>query len=132
MRVGGPWIRGRKPADDRLIEVVTGVFLMATGVAVLMVPVMLGRIAFVLIAMVWLIDGLATLMTSLRGTADSSTSMVPRLVDWIESRSSTVGDRAQLYDKLFYEGDAAQRRLSRFFMLMAFATVIEARRDVKG
>lgn len=80
--------------------------------------------AFVVIATAWLIDGVATLVTSLRGTTLNSESGVNRFVDWIETRPNTVGDRAELYGKLFYEGSEAQRRVSRFFMLMAFATVI--------
>lgn len=124
LRIVRPWLGVRARSSDRLIEVVTGVFLVATGVAVLAVPVVLGRLAIGIIAVVWLIDGLATLVTSLRGTADSSLSGVDRFVEWVDHRPNTAGDRVQLYDRLFYEGDAAQRRLSRFFMLMAFATII--------
>ncbi len=124
LRVVRPWLGIRAHSSDRLIEVATGAFLVATGVAVLAVPGVLGRIAIWIIAVVWLIDGLAMLVTSLRGTADRSLSGVDRFVEWVDHRPNTAGDRVQLYDKLFYEGDFAQRRLSRFFLLMAFAAII--------
>lgn len=126
LRLIGPMLRLRAPAEDRLIEVVSGGFLVVSGIAVLVVPLVLGRVAIGVVALLWFVEGLATLVTNLRRDVDHSVDMSSRgrLVNWVEHRPNTASDRDQLYQKLFFEGSAAQRRLSRFFILMAFATII--------
>jgi len=76
----------------------------------------------------WVVTGGATIVGNLTATEDDVDviDVWPRLAVWLEERPHTADDRSQLYEKLFYEGGLATRRLSRFFLLMGFATTIAA------
>ncbi len=55
---------------------------------------------------------------------DSIAASHAAVVDWLDRRAKTTGDRRQLYDKILYEGPVLQTRLARFFTLMTLAAVI--------
>ncbi|MDH3682393.1 MAG: DUF308 domain-containing protein [Acidimicrobiia bacterium] len=49
---------------DRLLDRVTGVFLVGAGVAVILIPEVLGRVALTIGAAAWLLGGLATVVAT--------------------------------------------------------------------
>lgn len=98
----------------------------AVGVALVVIPNEVFNLVLLAIAMTWIIGGIAAMVTGLRPQTENVEvrSVWGTLLDWIEERPDTADDRRQLYAKLFFEGPLANRRLSRFFILMGFATVI--------
>jgi uncharacterized hydrophobic protein (TIGR00271 family) len=77
----------------------------------------------------WIITGIATAVGNVTRVAEDDvdvTNVWFHIFRWLEQRPHTADDRSQLYEKIFYEGALAARRLSRFFLLMGFATTIAA------
>jgi uncharacterized hydrophobic protein (TIGR00271 family) len=98
------------------------------GAALLVSPTAIIGLTVLALAAYWFIAGLVTIVINVRlDDRQVATSSTWRMfLEWIETRPSTADDRTQLYEKLFYEGAAGPRRLSRFFTLMGFATAIAA------
>lgn len=107
---------------------IKGVFVVVLGAAVLLVPSAMLAFAFLIVALIFIVTGIATIVGNLTGPDEpfEVSDVWPRFFTWLESRPHTADDRRQLYAKIFYEGEDAVRRLSRFFILMAFATAIAA------
>ncbi len=100
---------------------------MAIGIALILSPSAILGLAILLVSTYWFIAGVLTVVTNIR--RDDERQVAPsntwrEFLNWIQARPSTADDRLQLYQKIFYEGIEAPRRLSRFFVLMGFATAI--------
>lgn len=115
-------------AGSRVGLLLNGAFYAALGVALLVSPRAIIGVTILALGSYWFIAGLATIVVNVRlDDRQVTTSSTWRMfLEWIQTRPSTADDRTQLYEKLFYEGDAGPRRLSRFFTLMGFATAIAA------
>jgi uncharacterized hydrophobic protein (TIGR00271 family) len=105
---------------------IRGGFTITIAVALWVFPELFLNLFIGLFAGFWVVTGLATVLVNLTSpTGDVEFFEIwPSLFEWLEARPQTADDRSQLYAKLFYEGDLAARRLSRFFLLMGFATTI--------
>ncbi len=98
------------------------------SIAMWIAPETMLNLGLIVVAFVWILTGLAAIIGNL-STAESDvgvTDVWPRFFDWLDQRPESADDRTQLYAKLFYEAVDAKRRLSRFFILMGFATAIAA------
>jgi len=116
-----------RPTSDRAWQLTKGLLTLSLGIAVFAVPGIVLEIVVTAVIIAWILGGIITITNNLR----SSESIELRgawhkFTEWLEGRPHTADDRTQLYDKLFYEGHDAERRLSRFFILMGFATAIAA------
>jgi uncharacterized hydrophobic protein (TIGR00271 family) len=121
-------LRGPVQGVKRSWLVVRGLGGVLLGAALWAAPLVLMEVALSLLGLFWIVSGVVTAATNLssdRGVSEL-TAIWPRLFEWLENRPHSADDRSQLYEKLFYEGRFAKRRLSRFFLLMGFATVIAA------
>lgn len=122
-------VRSRDQEGLSVWGLIRALFVIAVGLALWLVPgVMLGLVIAVF-ALFWIITGVATIAANFTATDNVGvdvTDVWPRIFNWLESRPHTADDRSQLYGKLFYEGELATRRMSRFFLLMGFATIIAA------
>lgn len=103
-----------------------GLLYVALGIALVISPGTLLKLALLGLAIYWFIAGVLTVITNVRAddTEIRPTETWQSFLKWVQSRPNTVDDRQQLYSKIFYEGEEGPRRLSRFFALMAFATTI--------
>lgn len=124
--------RASRPRAGGAVHVwgaIRGLFGIAVGVALWAAPAIMLNLVIAVFAGFWIITGVVTAVGNLTATADEDidvTDVWPRIFRWLEQRPHTADDRSQLYSKLFYEGAIAARRLSRFFLLMGFATTIAA------
>lgn len=101
--------------------------LIAIGVFELTFPTALLSITIVTGACVWIGVEVVALSVVLDPARDESvplpgTSLL--VADWFASRPKTVDDRQRLYGELLYEGERAQAKITRFAMLMLFASII--------
>ncbi len=122
-------IKGTDDAANRPWGLVASVFILAVGLAVLAVPETILELVLAILAVYFVVSGLVTVITNLHSDADHQITLTetwPEFFEWLQGRAHTADDRRQLYDKLFFEGEQAARRLSRFFILMGFATTIAA------
>ncbi len=121
-------VRLAGPAGRRQWLAIRGLFAAALGAALWLAPDVLLDVVLALVGAFWVVAGFAMVVSSVSDAAEEADtgSTWRRFFLWLEQRPNTVDDRAQLYAKLFFEGDVAKRRLSRFFMLMGFATMIAA------
>lgn len=104
-------------------------FMVVLGVVVITVPGAIFEFVLIALAVTWILGGLSTIVTNLRTDTEEQTDLLDtgsRFLRWLEGRPHTADDRTQLYGKLFFEGPDSKRRLSRFYLLMAFASVIAA------
>ena len=117
--------RHEQSPTERALAVV---FYVGVGVALVISPATLLNTAILGISVYWFLAGVISVITTLRteGEPVPPSETWHEFMKWVQSRPNTADDRIQLYDKLFYEGEAGPRRLSRFFALMAFATAIAA------
>ncbi|MDJ0497429.1 MAG: DUF389 domain-containing protein [Acidimicrobiia bacterium] len=109
--------------------VIRGLFQVAVGIALWVAPATMLSLVITLFAGFWIITGIATAVGNFTGMAEDDVDVTDvwyRIFRWLEQRPHTADDRSQLYGKIFYEGAMAARRLSRFFLLMGFATTIAA------
>jgi uncharacterized hydrophobic protein (TIGR00271 family) len=121
-------IRSRDEEDAQIWKILRGIFIVAVGAALWIAPNVMLWLVLTLFAIFWVVTGVMTAVGNFTAVADDVGVMDvwPRIFRWLENRPQTAADRRQLYDKLFYEGSLATRRLSRFFLLMGFATTIAA------
>lgn len=108
---------------------IRGLFLLAVGISLWVAPEIMLGVVVAIFAGFWIITGIATVVGNVTGVAEDDvdvTNVWFRIFRWLEQRPHTADDRNQLYEKIFYEGALAARRLSRFFLLMGFATTIAA------
>lgn len=119
--------RGREEGP-RFEPLLGATLYVALGGALVAAPLSILGLAVLLLSVYWFLAGLATIVTNVRlddrQIATSNTWQM--FLEWIQTRPNTADDRAQLYDKIFFEGAEQARRLSRFFVLMGFATAIAA------
>ena len=123
------WKAYQARADQKPTErSVAVLFYVGIGAALLISPATLLSAAILSISVYWFLAGLISVITNLRTGGDPvpPSETWHEFMRWVQIRPNTADDRIQLYDKLFYEGEAGPRRLSRFFALMAFATAIAA------
>ena len=113
---------------SRYEAIVGAVLYIALGTSLLVSPEALLGLALLGLSLYWFIGGVVTVVTNVR--ADERELELSNtwqfFLEWVQTRPNTADDRLQLYDKIFYEGEVAPRRLSRFFALMGFATAIAA------
>lgn len=110
---GWPLLRG-------LVMITLGVVVLASG------DELLALIVFV-VAVTWAAAGMFTVVTNLRADKPDELEVSDTLeifLRWLDERKYTSQERRELYQKIFFEGSDTIRRVSRFFMLMAFATAI--------
>ena len=127
--VNGYRVVMRFSQGERLEPLVGTVLYIALGVGLVLSPETLLGIALLLISTYWFIAGVVSVVINIR--RDDDRQVAPsqtwsEFLRWIQTRPNTADDRLELYQKIFYEGDEATRRLSRFFVLMGFATAIAA------
>lgn len=118
----------RREGRGRRVELLLGATLyIVIGVALLVSPETILGLSILLVSTYWFLAGVATLVVNLRSEDDrqiSPSQTWREFLSWVQGRPETADDRRQLYEKIFYEGTDARRRLSRFFTLMGFATAI--------
>ena len=116
--------RNQKPTERALAVV----FYLGIGASLWIAPETLLSIALLSLSIYWFLAGLISVITGLRteGEAVPPSETWSTFMRWVAIRPNTADDRIQLYDKVFFEGEAGPRRLSRFFTLMGFATAIAA------
>lgn len=122
-------VRSRPQGAISVWGLIRALFAIAVAAALWLVPGVMLSLFITVIALFWIITGVATLFANFTAAAEDVvdvTDIWPRIFNWLEDRPHTADDRTQLYGKLFYEGRLAARRMSRFFLLMGFATVIAA------
>lgn len=106
-------------------SVVSGALKVALGVTVLALPEVVASFAVLAIGSGWFVAGFAlTLLTVRRGVPVTPAMLERILPEWLDGRAATSTDRAAILHTLFFEGDDADERLARFFVLMAFASTI--------
>lgn len=111
---------------SRTEPMLNAVFYLVIGAALVASPTAILGLAVLVLATYWFVAGVLTLVTNVRldDRQIEPSSTWQMFLEWIQGRPNTADDRAQLYEKLFYEGAEGPRRLSRFFTLMGFATAI--------
>ncbi|MCP4303704.1 MAG: DUF389 domain-containing protein [bacterium] len=121
-------VRTKDKGDIQAWGLIRGLFVIAIGASLWIAPAIMLNLVISCFAGFWIITGIATTIGNFTAVADDLDvlDVWPHIFRWLESRPHTADDRTQLYGKLFYEGALATRRLSRFFLLMAFATTIAA------
>jgi len=131
LMVGGAFngfkVASRVERGQRLEPLIGAILYMAIGIALILSPEAILGLAILSVSTYWFIAGVLTVVTNIR--RDDERQVEPsntwrEFLNWIQARPSTADDRLQLYQKIFYEGTEAPRRLSRFFVLMGFATAI--------
>lgn len=103
-----------------VVKLVLGMLVLGTGETLL-------AVILLVIAVAWIAAGVATVVTNIRADIDVEIDVRDTFtifLRWLDLREQTADDRRILYNKLFFEGRDATRRVSRFFILMAFATAI--------
>lgn len=119
--------RGRR--DESMTERSIGALLyIAVGSSLVIAPSTMLHLVILAFAIYWFVAGVIAVATNLRSD-DPSTTVGPSetwrsFLEWVQARPNSADDRHQLYAKIFYEGAEGPRRLSRFYMLMGFATTI--------
>ena len=116
-------------SDVHIWGVIRGLFVFAVGVALWVAPATMLSLVITAFAGFWIITGVATAVGNFTAMAEDDVDVTDvwyRIFRWLEQRPHTADDRSQLYGKIFFEGALAARRLSRFFLLMGFATTIAA------
>jgi len=127
--VNGYRVMTKFSRGERLEPLVGAILYIAVGVSLALSPETLLSIAFLLVSTYWFIAGVVSIVINVRRDDDRQiqpSQTWTEFLRWIQTRPNTADDRLQLYQKIFYEGDEASRRLSRFFVLMGFATAIAA------
>jgi uncharacterized hydrophobic protein (TIGR00271 family) len=116
-------LRGR--TTDSRWQTTKGVLAISLGLVTVLVPEIMLETVVAVAILVWVGAGLITITNNLRSEKTIEISGAwDKFTEWVEGRPHTADDRTQLYDKLFYEGPQGARRLSRFFVLMGFATAL--------
>ncbi|MFZ0014489.1 MAG: DUF389 domain-containing protein [Acidimicrobiia bacterium] len=123
------YIAYRRRRETAMTEKTIGALLyVAVGAALLISPATMLHMVILAFAIYWFIAGVIAVVTNMRSegapTAIGPSETWQRFLEWVQTRPNTADDRQQLYAKIFYEGAEGPRRLSRFFMLMGFATTI--------
>jgi uncharacterized hydrophobic protein (TIGR00271 family) len=116
-------LRGR--TTDSGWQVTKGLLAISLGLVTALVPKIMLEAVVTVVILVWVGGGVITITNNLRSEKTIEFSGAwEKFTEWLEGRPHTADDRTQLYGKLFYEGPLAERRLSRFFILMGFATAL--------
>lgn len=117
-----------QPKGGRFEPMVGATLYLALGAALMVAPQTLLGLAILGLSIYWFLAGVLTVVTNVRADDRelSPSNTLQSFLEWVQTRPNTADDRLQLYDKIFYEGEVASRRLSRFFALMGFATAIAA------
>jgi uncharacterized hydrophobic protein (TIGR00271 family) len=99
---------------------------MAAGGALIVSPRTFVHLVVLAFAIYWFVAGIASVVTNLRSDVVTvgPTETWGRFLAWVQARPNTADDRHELYARIFYEGAEGPRRLSRFYLLMGFATTI--------
>lgn len=127
--VNGYRVMTRFPRGQRLEPLVGAILYIAVGVSLALSPETLLSIGLLLVSTYWFIAGVVSIVINIRRDDDRQiqpSQTWTEFLRWIQTRPNTADDRLELYQKIFYEGREASRRLSRFFVLMGFATAIAA------
>lgn len=122
-------LRPRNGGEVHVWGTIRGLFELAVGISMWVAPATMLGLVIGIFAGFWIITGTATVVGNFTGMAEESvdvTNVWFRISRWLEQLPHTADDRSQLYEKILYEGALAARRLSRFFLLMGFATTIAA------
>ena len=101
--------------------------LIAIGALVVLFPSdLLATLAFGL-AVAWIVVELLAISALLDPERDIETSRISTselVAAWFAERPKTVEDRERLYRELLYEGDRSESKITRFVVLMVFASII--------
>jgi uncharacterized hydrophobic protein (TIGR00271 family) len=109
------------------VEPLTGsVVYTVLGGALVAAPSAIIGLSILLLSIYWFTAGLLALITNVRldDRQIEPSNTWEEFLRWVQTQPNTADDRTQLYGKVFFEGEEAPRRLSRFFTLMGFATAI--------
>lgn len=99
----------------------------AIGVLVALFPSELLSILAASLAVAWIVIeavAISVLIDPDRNAHAARTTTSWLVAEWFADRPQTVDDRERLYVELLYEGDRTQTKVTRFVILMVFATVI--------
>lgn len=120
------WRASRKDGPSE--PVLGSILYLALGITLVVAPLTILGLSVLILSAYWFITGLVTIVTNIRlddrQIAPSNTWQM--FLEWVQTQPSTADDRLQLYGNIFFEGAEQARRLSRFFVLMGFATAIAA------
>jgi uncharacterized membrane protein HdeD (DUF308 family) len=110
-------VLSRVDRGKRLEPLIGAILYLAIGAALIVSPETILGLAILLVSTYWFIAGVLAVVTNIR--RDDERQVQPSqtwrdFLSWIQTRPSTADDRRQLYDKIFYEGAEAQRRLCGF------------------
>ncbi|MEM9748557.1 MAG: TIGR00341 family protein [Actinomycetota bacterium] len=103
--------------------------LIAIGSLVALFPQSLLTTTSMILATTWIVFGfisLGVLLDPDRDPDTESASTVHLVAEWFAERPKSVEDRQTLYAQLLYEGDDANVKITRFVVLMVFASTIAA------
>lgn len=103
--------------------------LIAIGSLVALFPQSLLATSSMIIAMTWIVFSfisLGVLLDPDRDPDTESASTVHLVAEWFAERPKSVEDRQTLYAQLLYEGSDANVKITRFVVLMVFASTIAA------
>ncbi len=112
---------------ERLETLIGATLYVAIGIALALSPETVLGTALLGISAYWFIAGVVSVIINIRRVDDRQvrpSQMWGEFLRWIQTRPNTAADRLALYQKIFFEGDTAGLRLSRFFVLMGFAAAI--------
>jgi uncharacterized hydrophobic protein (TIGR00271 family) len=112
---------------DRLETLIGTTLYVAIGIALVLSPETVLGTAVLVISTYWFIAGVVSVSINIRREDDRQirpSQTWGEFLRWIQTRPNTAADRLALYQKIFFEGDTAGLRLSRFFVLMGFAAAI--------
>lgn len=119
---------GSRRNEGHTVEPIVGAVLyVALGIALVVSPQTILGLALLILTFYWFVAGVMAVLTNLaspRSDQVSPSDTWRQFLSWVQARPETADDRLSLYARIFYEGTEARRRLSRFFVLMGFATAI--------
>lgn len=118
---------GIRRGSDLGWRIASSLALVATGIFVALFPSELLAFLTVALALIWIVVELISLAVILDPDRDADAPRTDTTVlirQWFADRPKTVDDRQRLYGELLYEGPRAATKITRFVMLMIFASII--------
>ncbi|MGH1487990.1 MAG: DUF389 domain-containing protein [Acidimicrobiales bacterium] len=119
--------RDRQSDDERAWLAVRTLALLAAAGLLAAFPVELLSATTTVAAFVWILISVLVIRISIDRHHDGAGRYADsgRLItDWLAEQPKSIDDRETLYRKILYDGPIGRRRISRFFTLMTFASVI--------
>lgn len=118
------WFVRRASAEERAWLITRSGAALVLGGLLVLYPVELLSATISLLALGWLF--LAGIVIAQSATTSTDTPQDSRALigQWLTDRPKAADDRQSLYAKILYEGTTTRLRVSRFFTLMGFASVI--------